>query len=118
MARIAEEPADPSHELKRDERQGPLVLGMSLGQAAKPAVAAGSAAAAAAGATEEGQEEGAAAGPSGPALTTKHPRPSRPVQPAAVFGDDDDGELKVVDLNGNELHRPDTLMSPLHYVSS
>ena len=113
MARIAEEPADPSHELKRDERQGPLVLGMSLGQAAKPAVAAGSAAAAAAVSAEEGQEEGAAAGSSGPALTAKHPRPSRPVQPAAVFGDDDDGELKVVDWMDIAVREPDTPSLPL-----
>ena len=99
-----------------DEGQGPLVLGMSLGQAARPAVATGSAAAAAV-AAEEGQEEGAAAGPSGPALTAKHPRPSRPVQPAAVFGDDDDGELKVVDWMDIAVREPDTPSLPLFPLS-
>ena len=81
MARTEEAP-DPSRMLKRDENEGPLVLGISLGRGDQQPPP--SSAATAGVQREEGPPMSAAA-------VKPSVRLSRPIQPTNVFEDEEEG---------------------------
>lgn len=80
MARMEEAP-DPSRILKRDENEGPLVLGINLGSIQQTGIVTTT--------TDIHREVSS----SSLAASAKSLRQSRPVQPTNVF-DDDEGTHK------------------------